>query len=613
MNTKVEEACAAGANIRARADIRVALLLTLTLTLCYVPHVLSNRVILGWHGFFHSSIVYNIINTGIPPQNPVFAGETIKGYWPFHYLIALITKNFGIHPAIVNLCLNILSLIGIFALIWRLSDDFYDGGREIRFLVLFFLLFSMNALAPCIILLRVSGLVDMVLRTGWAESVLSLPLGIIGKSYQDLVVSLPPITVHQLVSPSEMGSLYQFSNIFWDMRLQTFIHKFMADGAFGMGLFLFAVLTFLSLRIIRKGPKVSVCTLFTLSAVALFYIHAITAVFAFAAIAMSQFAAMLCGREGFRRISIGYGVPWLVAAALCVPFYLHLRSVGISSDGFGIDCTITGVITPLAVYGAVIPFMAASMGRWIHADGDTGRIFILSLGIVLLGLSLFVKLPGGNEYKATYMLAIPVAFMAGEGLALVLFKERWEAKRRVVFIGICGFFLANPVLEIFNFLVSPQLKDNYYSFEGASTILNEKAPLDGDMFEWIKGNTRLDSRFLVSISLYRMLSAPGGRVEDPCVFTALTERNLYTATQENTSYDIYSAFPSLGERRALKHELFSCDGNFRVTLGQDKPFYVLLTKVDRKNFCDLVERLERTGDWKLVKRTNELFLYEHGY
>ncbi|MDQ7006101.1 MAG: DUF2298 domain-containing protein [Acidobacteriota bacterium] len=60
--------------------------------------ILSPSFRASYHGLLHSSIVYQVSRTGIPPENPYFAGEPLHYYWGFHLLGALIGKALGIDP-----------------------------------------------------------------------------------------------------------------------------------------------------------------------------------------------------------------------------------------------------------------------------------------------------------------------------------------------------------------------------------------------------------------------------------------------------------------------------------------------------------------------------------
>lgn len=52
----------------------------------------------SYHGLLHSSIVYEILRGGIPPENPYFAGEPLHYYWGFHLIAALLVEALDIDP-----------------------------------------------------------------------------------------------------------------------------------------------------------------------------------------------------------------------------------------------------------------------------------------------------------------------------------------------------------------------------------------------------------------------------------------------------------------------------------------------------------------------------------
>ncbi|MFB2974803.1 hypothetical protein [Microseira sp. BLCC-F43] len=84
-----------------------------------------------WHGFLHASIVYQIINGSIPPNNPILAGEPLLYPWGSHLLVASIVSLLHLSPATVfallNLCFLALTLILVFKISLFLYSDRVAG------------------------------------------------------------------------------------------------------------------------------------------------------------------------------------------------------------------------------------------------------------------------------------------------------------------------------------------------------------------------------------------------------------------------------------------------------------------------------------------------------
>ena len=84
-----------------------------------------------WHGFFHASIVYQIVNGSIPPNNPILAGEPLLYPWGSHLLVAGIVSLLHLSPptvfALLNLCFLALTLIVAFKISLFVYSDRLSG------------------------------------------------------------------------------------------------------------------------------------------------------------------------------------------------------------------------------------------------------------------------------------------------------------------------------------------------------------------------------------------------------------------------------------------------------------------------------------------------------
>ena len=72
-----------------------------------------NKIIvqISYHGFFHSSIVYQILNGFIPPQEPGLADIHVSRYWLYHLFLAAIVQYTEVSPLISSTILRVTSLI----------------------------------------------------------------------------------------------------------------------------------------------------------------------------------------------------------------------------------------------------------------------------------------------------------------------------------------------------------------------------------------------------------------------------------------------------------------------------------------------------------------------
>lgn len=83
--------------------------------------------ILSFHGFLHSGIVYGILTGGVPPTDPLLAGEPLLYPWAHHFAVAELTRLFGVAPPLLFAAIDVGALaataIALFALGRELFDD----------------------------------------------------------------------------------------------------------------------------------------------------------------------------------------------------------------------------------------------------------------------------------------------------------------------------------------------------------------------------------------------------------------------------------------------------------------------------------------------------------
>ncbi len=85
----------------------------------------------GWHEFLHASVVFNIINGLVPPEDVLLAGYPLKYPWAHHYLVALLCQAANIAPpmgfALLNILALIVSAVAIFMTAQLLHPTRYTG------------------------------------------------------------------------------------------------------------------------------------------------------------------------------------------------------------------------------------------------------------------------------------------------------------------------------------------------------------------------------------------------------------------------------------------------------------------------------------------------------
>lgn len=74
------------------------------------------------HGFLRASIVYQILNGNVPPQDPFFEGQILRWPWGFAWLIAMFSQLSNLSPFTLFAFINIFSLSLSLFLIYKTSE-----------------------------------------------------------------------------------------------------------------------------------------------------------------------------------------------------------------------------------------------------------------------------------------------------------------------------------------------------------------------------------------------------------------------------------------------------------------------------------------------------------
>ena len=110
------------------------LLFTTILILVYVLN--PNHRVYSYHGFYRAGIVYQILNGSVPPTDCLFAGETLRTPWGYAFLTACITWIINLTPFYSFAILNIISLLLVTYLVYRISSLLINNPRANVFSVL---------------------------------------------------------------------------------------------------------------------------------------------------------------------------------------------------------------------------------------------------------------------------------------------------------------------------------------------------------------------------------------------------------------------------------------------------------------------------------------------
>ncbi|MFQ5589848.1 MAG: hypothetical protein ACE5HE_01680 [Phycisphaerae bacterium] len=126
-----------------------------------VIHRINPRSLINYHGLVHTAIVYSVLDTGIPPDNPMAAGLPLPYYWVYHAVLAGVVRLVGCPPVAAAEIVNVAALLVmviVFGSLGRVLLGRAGGGL----LALGLALFAVNPLGPLVLVFNLSrGSVDL--------------------------------------------------------------------------------------------------------------------------------------------------------------------------------------------------------------------------------------------------------------------------------------------------------------------------------------------------------------------------------------------------------------------------------------------------------------------
>ncbi|WP_247002760.1 hypothetical protein [Halosolutus gelatinilyticus] len=542
-----------------------------------VPHFRSARVSLSAHGALHSSMAYSVVHGAIPPVHPGFAYEPYTAYyWTYHVLLAGLSETMGIVPVYGSLVLTWFSMAAILALLYRLARDSFG-------------------LSP-----RAAG-VAMV-GPVWAMS------------------TVVPI-VERLLGIEVRGT------ILLPGRIGLFVEKFLTISGFPLGLFLFATMTVLLFRALSEGTENEASRVtwagFVAAAVLLFHVHTSTAVFAFPALGIATLVAVLDRYRARERSDLDLGwtafrppdrewLPigsWIAIGLCCLPFFYALVSAGETGDSIRLLAEGRRAFGPVTLEGPhaqylrnacnfAVPFLVAgplaAIGyRSLRSRHPREARVLAALALAIAAAGIVVTLPDANQYKAAYMLAVPIAPLAAVGLVRV--ADRLGPVRPVLALAFVAILIFNPIAFLVTGpLASPLADDHNYEFEETDVRLSGSAPYDPAPFEWVAENASTESSIVVSPSVYDELAYQPANVQTELIVAALTERPLYYAHRELPAHLLPA---DAAPRGRDVDRLLACEGEAAQFADREGPLYAIVTTGENERGCDLHGELEDSDRW----------------
>ncbi len=78
------------------------------------------------HGLFHASVLYRLSELGVPPDNPLLAGEPLRYHWGYELIGAAVSRVAGLPPSWSFAVINLVALAVVLSLLTVAAGDLFE-------------------------------------------------------------------------------------------------------------------------------------------------------------------------------------------------------------------------------------------------------------------------------------------------------------------------------------------------------------------------------------------------------------------------------------------------------------------------------------------------------
>ena len=450
-----------GARTDLDARARAAMLLPCVALLPGLVALLTSpRLQMSFHGYLHSSYVYQALEGNFPPENPLLADTPANDYWLFHVLLAGISHVLRVAPPVAAMFVNFLALgASLGAIFWLLrtteSLPRHPFAKTCAALVV---LFGAN------------------LAGGVHAGVAALA----GEPAGD------PIGISTMVMSGAARSAGLFP-------------KFLNFNGFPLGIAFFLLALGGTVNAVRRATPAAILCAVTGVLGALAF-HVTTGIFALGVLpAAAVIACLTARRKPDWALSRRDAVLVLVlgTAALVILLFYVRDLAGALGPSASVDMWnpanlrrflgVTYPLWPFFVLGAATAF------RNRRVEAAT----LSCVGVLGALAACITVLPDGNQYKFDYLANIAIALVALVGLRDLLTRGPALARvaRSVATIGV-ALVLANVLVQGIAYGRSDLAAQDTLAYDGVNVVGD--GPNSG-AWEWIAANTSPDAVVVVPV------------------------------------------------------------------------------------------------------------------
>jgi hypothetical protein len=394
----------------------------------------------SFHSFMHGGIVYQILNGNIPPPDPLVAGHAAHYPWGFHLLAAGLSRLLGVSPFISMALLNIISLLIVMVLIYKISQ--------------------------LLIVSRRAGILAVIGAVFGSTPVIP-----------ELLKMLPDNT------PTEIRGI-------------PILHKFISINPLPIGLALFLLAVYAAIRLFQ-GKRLVVNTLWVAgSTLATGFVYpaflpGIAAGGGLGFVVIVALRAAGRGRSGLR-MAILTVAALAVAGIILRPYLTSIGSGTVSNMDIlnrrSIVANLTRWVTTL---GPVTILIVLNLRQLAVRLDPRGLLAVAVVAAASAGVYLAIHLPFNNEYKLLLISMVMLGLLGG-----LAFDSMLERYRRPAVLALAILFIIPALRVTWLRAVRGRKVPSTYVERGMNTdpVDSEEA----ELYRWIRTNTVTNSIFIDS-------------------------------------------------------------------------------------------------------------------
>lgn len=436
----------------------------LAAALLALPAILNPWIRVRSDTWVHGLLVWEIVERGVPPQDPRFAGLTLNYVWIYNLFIAQLAALGGGDPFTFMVVFNVVSMAVFLRLVWHIAARVW---RE-------------HAAADGALLLAAVGF-----NAGaWLLWPLRLVRALGGYERGGAEIQRQ-LAAHHL---GTVDVLFSLSAPF--ALMASLLDKFMLGTALGYAWLLFALFLWALVRWVEEGAA-DAPVWATAAAAGMLFVHGVVGLSVLPVVVATLALTALLGRrlDWLPRPGrlAAFGAAIAAGIALAAPYTLAI-SRGWTEEKSGLQHSYFG-------FGVIMPWTlltSCGVAMWLarrpvvnaFRERKPAAALLVLFAAAMIAFSLVIRLPSRNENKFPFQCFLPLAVLGG---AAFLPASRALLARRGPVLGgliLAALFAVPPALTLGSYIADPGGRD--------SPALHP-APGERALEAWIRGETARDA------------------------------------------------------------------------------------------------------------------------